>query len=119
MGRIKELLEKYFAAVAFTEADEPAAAMQMAGLTPVTFRAGISDAFAAVAFAEANCHETAREFLGMAAPQPDSGFHNFLVNVGLTGTRVWFGTVNFDEPSDFAAALGLSGVRVWYGTAKA
>lgn len=90
LGMLKKI-EDTFAGLAFAEAGETAAAMEMAGVKDCGV--GVEDIFAAVAFAEADCHDVALEMLGCAprrlAPTPQ--VCGFLESVGLGGVHVAYG----------------------------
>ncbi|MEJ5376413.1 MAG: hypothetical protein WHX93_07530 [bacterium] len=93
MARWREKMERLFAAVSFAEEGQRGDALKVAGLEPVQADLSLESAFAAAAFAEANCHEMAREVMGLRESPEVS------------------------DPVDFASIVGLRGVRIWYGVA--
>jgi len=115
MAGWSEKLGNWFSAVAFAEAGEHKAALEMVGLAPgeakqrSSLMQTLDSVFAAGAFAEENCHDTARQILGL-----ENRKGSFLETVGLGGIRVWYGTARLAEES-FLEAVGLKGAPVRLG----
>lgn len=86
---LRETLERTFAALAFAEADQQAAAQEVAGIMPAP-SLSMEDTFAAVAMAEANCHAEAREIMGIV-PVRRVCCTTFLKDIGLADVPVWYG----------------------------
>lgn len=94
----KKIFEDTFAAVAFAEAGEHAAAMKMAGIVPAykkvrSFVRFLEQNFAAIGFAEAGCPDEAARMAASPAvrrKERDS-LDTFLETVGLGNVRVCYG----------------------------
>jgi hypothetical protein len=105
-------LQDWFSAVAFAEAGEHEAAVEMAGVSPqvaaeeTSVLETLNNTFAAAAFAEANCHDAAVELM-----RGREKHNSFLEAVGLKGVKVWYGKVPLYERS-FAESVGLAGANL-------
>lgn len=90
-------IQDIFAAVAFAEAGEHDAAMEIAGIKPERkdwakeFEKLLEKTFLAATFAEANCHNIAMEYVDQIATRTkNKSFTSFLENVGLNNVRVCY-----------------------------
>ncbi|MFO8058326.1 MAG: hypothetical protein R6V10_13620 [bacterium] len=86
--KLKEKMEKWMAAAAFAEANEPEAARQMAGF-PAEPVEGITldDMTTAIAFSEAGELDKAREYMGARSASPAPA-----LDLESLGVKVWYGT---------------------------